>query len=393
MAATHYHFGWSPSKPDKNDEKKLYKVPAHVTLPQAVDLDTPSPGPVFDPPGQWNQGAEGSCGPNTLSELMVFVMHKEGLPPVIPSRQSLYYNTRAMMGTTSSDSGVDNRTMFAALEKYGWCLEQPVSPGDPYWPYDVSNMTTKPPQACYDWAKKNIASIKDEVVSQDPNVMRGALAAGKPFVFGFTVYNSMLSAQVEQTGMVPMPTVLDQVAGGHDVLFVGYDDSRQLYKFKNHWWKLDGTPWGMNGYGYIPYDYAHDPNLSGDFRTATQVAPPAPPPGPAPTPTPIPAPSPDPNPTALQQQLDAIFAAIEESIHNATIVAVLKWINSLVDTWCQEKGAVAATSVSTLQTVVDQIFLDIEKSLKGKPAEIAMMKLANRFIDQWLKKNNLLPAP
>jgi hypothetical protein len=389
---THYRFGWRPSPPDQNDLKKLYKVP-NITLPQAVDLDTPSPGPVFDPPGEWNQGALGSCGPNALSELMVYVMHKEGLPPVIPSRLFLYYNTRALMGTTSSDSGVDNRTMFAALEKYGWCLEDSVTAGDAFWPYDVSQFTTKPPQACYDQAAKYVGSIKDEVVAQDPNIMRGAVAAGKPWILGFTVYQSMLMAIVEQTGMVPMPQPGEQVMGGHDVLVVGYNDNTQLYKFKNPWWKLDGTPWGINGYGFMPYAYAHDPNLASDFRTATQVAPPPVPPGPAPTPTPAPVPTPDPTPSPLQKQVDAIFVAVETMIHNATVVAVIKWIQSLADAWLAQQNLLAATSVSALQTVIDGMFKDLEASLKGKPGEVMMLKLVNKLVDQYLKAHNMLPTP
>jgi hypothetical protein len=388
---THYKFGWRPSKPDINDEKKLYKVP-NITLPDSVDLDNPSPGPVFDPPGEWNQGALGSCGPNTLSELMVYVMHKEGLPPVIPSRLFLYYNTRALMGTTSSDSGVDNRTMFAALERYGWCLEEPIN-GSPFWPYDVSQFTTKPPQACYDAAAKYVQSIKDEVVSQDLPTMQGCLANSKPFVFGFTVYQSMLTAQVEATGNVPMPQPGEQVMGGHDILFVGYDNSRQVFKFKNHWLKLDGTPWGKNGYGTIPYAYALNPNLASDFRTATQVAPPPVPPGPAPTPTPLPPPTPDPNPSALQKQIDAIFLAVETSIHNATIVAVLKWINSLADAWLMTQNLLTATSVSALQTIIDSMFKDLEASLKGKPGEVMMLKLVNKMIDTYLKQHQMLPTP
>ena len=35
--------------------------------------------------------------------------------------------------------------------------------------------------------------------------LKGCLASGYPFVFGFTVYESFESQQVAQTGIVPMP--------------------------------------------------------------------------------------------------------------------------------------------------------------------------------------------
>ena len=48
-----------------------------------------------------------------------------------------------------------------------------------------------------------------------------------------------------------------QAIGGHAILFVGYDDSKSLFKFKNSW----GTSWGHNGYGYLPYKYFTSGNV------------------------------------------------------------------------------------------------------------------------------------
>ncbi len=65
--------------------------------------------------------------------------------------------------------------------------------------------------------------------------MKGCLASGYPFVFGFTVYESFESDQVAQTGHVPMPQAGEQVVGGHAVLAVGYDDSNQWFIVRNSW--------------------------------------------------------------------------------------------------------------------------------------------------------------
>ena len=65
--------------------------------------------------------------------------------------------------------------------------------------------------------------------------MKGCLASGYPFVFGFTVYDSFESQQVAKTGVVPMPAAGESVLGGHAVMAVGYDDSQQRFIVRNSW--------------------------------------------------------------------------------------------------------------------------------------------------------------
>ena len=81
--------------------------------------------------------------------------------------------------------------------------------------------------------------------------MKQCLAAGFPFVFGFTVYESFESSQVAQTGQVPMPGPDEKQLGGHAVCCVGYDDVNRLFLVRNSW----GADWGMNGYFQISYDF------------------------------------------------------------------------------------------------------------------------------------------
>ena len=55
-------------------------------------------------------------------------------------------------------------------------------------------------------------------------------------------------------GIVPYPANPNDIYGGHAILAVGYDDAKQLIKFKNSW----GATWGESGYGYLPYSYIND---------------------------------------------------------------------------------------------------------------------------------------
>ncbi len=98
--------------------------------------------------------------------------------------------------------------------------------------------------------------------------MKGCLASGYPFVFGFTVYESFESEDVAKTGVVPMPAHTEKVLGGHAVTAVGYDDAQQRFIVRNSW----GTDWGMKGYFTMPYAYLTDSNLADDFWTVRLIS-------------------------------------------------------------------------------------------------------------------------
>jgi C1A family cysteine protease len=91
--------------------------------------------------------------------------------------------------------------------------------------------------------------------------MLGCLASGYIFLVGFTVYQSFESNDVALTGVVPMPQIGESVLGGHCVEIVGYSILTRMFIFKNSW----GVNWGDKGYGYMPFAYLQDPNLSSDF--------------------------------------------------------------------------------------------------------------------------------
>jgi C1A family cysteine protease len=103
-----------------------------------------------------------------------------------------------------------------------------------------------------------------QVLSQ----LKGCIADGYPFVFGFTVYDSFESPEVAKTGIVPMPSAKDTAIGGHAVLAVGYDDKEERFIVRNSW----GPGWGMKGYFTIPYSYVTNSNLADDLWTIRMVA-------------------------------------------------------------------------------------------------------------------------
>lgn len=267
-----YGMGWRPSLPDRRD--KLYTVPRSVlqSLPPAADLQV-NMGRVL------NQESLGRCGPTSAASLVMFDKIVQGLPVTDMSCLFTYWFTRYLMNTVNSDSGVDNRTMLRAMNQFGECDESLCRDNN-------ATFTVKPSAAAIAAAAKN--KITDYAsVAQTSQQMKGCLASGKPFLFGFTVYESFESPAVEQTGIVPLPKPGESVLGGHDVCICGYDDAKGRFKFKNSW----SDQWGAGGYGWFPYEYCLSADLSGDFWVINTIPGgviPKPTPTPTPTPTPVP---------------------------------------------------------------------------------------------------------
>jgi C1A family cysteine protease len=189
-----------------------------------------------------------------------FDQMKEKEHVFMPSRLFIYYNERAMEGTVSEDSGAQTRDGIKSVAQQGDCPET-------LWPYDVTKFAVKPPAQCYQQALK-LKAVQYQRLSQTLNQLKGCLASGYPFVFGFTVYSSFESQQVAQTGHAPMPSPAEASIGGHAVMAVGYDDSQNWFIVRNSW----GVGWGMQGYFTLPYAYLLEQNLASDFWTIRIVS-------------------------------------------------------------------------------------------------------------------------
>jgi len=246
-------YGWRPDAPDGRD--LLYSAPAEtvVKLPARVSLRAKCP-PVY------NQGQLGSCTANAIGGALEFDQMKQGRKGFTPSRLFIYYNERLIEGTIRSDNGAEIRDGIKSVAKQGACRE------DPTWPYDIDRFADEPPKAAYTDADKHQA-IRYLRVNQTLNQLKGCLAAGYPFVFGFSVYSSFESSDVAQTGHVPMPRAGEKNLGGHAVLAVGYEENNQRFIVRNSW----GRGWGMSGYFTMPYPYLLQSSLSRDFWTIRRV--------------------------------------------------------------------------------------------------------------------------
>jgi C1A family cysteine protease len=245
-------YGWVPDLPDGRD--LLYAAPpkALAKLPAKVDLRSKCPS-VYD------QGQLGSCTANAIGAAFEFDQMKQRRKAFTPSRLFIYYNERAIEGTVDSDSGAQIRDGVKSVAKQGVCNEAT-------WPYEIDEFRKKPARSCYAEGRKNQA-IQYLRLTQTLGQLKGCLAEGFPFVFGFAVYESFESAEVAKTGHAPMPKANEGMLGGHAVMAVGYDEAKQWFIVRNSW----GTGWGMRGYFTLPYPYLLQGSLSSDFWTIRRV--------------------------------------------------------------------------------------------------------------------------
>jgi C1A family cysteine protease len=250
---------WHPSVADHRT-LKYTAVKRQTLIPASVDLRKLCP-PVYD------QGDIGSCSGNALAGALEF-LENMALASQMPvgeapeefsstftpvSRLFIYWNERAIEGTTSHDAGATSlRDGCDALFQKGVCRETT-------WPYSDSLLLVCPHSEAYGeaWHHKLDAYYQLDTL----NDMRNCLALGYPFTLGIPVYDSFMSDEVAQTGQIPMPGPTESLQGGHAVLIVGYDDRDQTFLLRNSW----GTDWGMQGYAKIPYAYVT--MLGDDFFT------------------------------------------------------------------------------------------------------------------------------
>ncbi len=258
-------YGWSPDLPDQRDH--LYSAPLLKLGPLPAKADLRKQCPAV-----YNQGQIGSCTANAIAAAIEFDRLKQKLTDFVPSRLFIYFNERNMEHTVATDSGAQIRDGVKSVNQLGVCPEPewpyiatPADPNTNVWPPGAKPAQQPTPNCYQDALKHQVVSY--ERVNPDLAQMKGCLAAGYPFVFGFTVYDAFESAAVAKTGVLNLPASTEQVVGGHAVLAVGYDDAAQRFIVRNSW----GAQWGQAGYFTIPYAYLITGNLADDFWTIRMV--------------------------------------------------------------------------------------------------------------------------
>lgn len=218
-------------------------------LPSKVDLRA-GQGPVY------SQGALGSCTAFAVTKGLREHMQRKNGERVLPlSALFGYYETRRLAGhNVFKDTGGTIVESMQALHVSG-------SAPEALWPYEISKFHIMPTVDSYMAAQEfKVKAIAQLAGLEDT---KAALARGESVAFGFVSVGKIMSP--DANGVMPMPQAGDPIHGGHAMLAVGYDDTRQQLIVRNSW----GDQWGLGGYAYMPYAFFTTTPHAMDFWTAS----------------------------------------------------------------------------------------------------------------------------
>lgn len=214
---------------------------APITLPSAVDntLSFPTPG---------SQGNQGSCVAWAVGYAL-----KSGAEIVKRgwSRTSTAHHFSPAYIYNQRLSGCDTgMTISSALNK---TVNQGICSLN-YFPYDDSDYNTNPTDLQEAAAAMYEGGAWYKLI--DIYSMKQCIANNNGVVIGVKVYSDL--DRLSETNQIYDDTS-GSSRGAHAICLIGYDDSKNAFKFINSW----GTDWGIDGYGWISYDLVNSSDVNG----------------------------------------------------------------------------------------------------------------------------------
>ena len=246
-------FGWVRDLPDIRDKKLSFKRHNYVQIKSKVDL-RPQFCKIYE------QGNINSAVALSIGSVLNFDANEQNMGSFDPSVLFIYFNERNLSSfeNYNIDYGSSIRNTLKTINKIGVCSNN-------YWPYDINYFKTQPYKKCYEEAKE-YSNIKYKRLNNGSlRDLKTCLSMGRPFVFGFSVYESFKNPLIwnPKIDSMPIPNPnKERLIGGHVCVAVGYSDKRKSFIIRNSW----GKDWGLDGHFFMPYKFIVS-NQCDDFWT------------------------------------------------------------------------------------------------------------------------------
>lgn len=218
-----------------------------TALPEVVDLRQWC-GPVKD------QGDLGSCTGHAFSSAIEWIFRKYLNKQPVLSPLYLYAKELIADGDFPNDDGSTGVTGCNVSIASG-CCEDSL--------YPDASQTIEQPTAEMDAnaAQYRMGAYHGLTGSQVALSILGDPTPW-PVEIGFDVYSSFESNEVATTGVMPIPAAGEQLLGGHEPVFMGYDigaaptlrpaNCPPAFLVQNSW----GIEWGLKGFFWMPLSIA-----------------------------------------------------------------------------------------------------------------------------------------
>lgn len=193
-----------------------------------------------------NQNPTNSCVGMAIRQAFYIAEYAAtGSPPEPTSGLGHYFNARAQHGVEDVDAGTWMRAGMTGLKYFGPLREK-------HWPFDASQVNTRPPWRAYKAAFKargphayyRIDAYGDErltAIRRCIAAQKGAVILGTKVTEAFTVDVGPDTEDVPASGAT--------IVGGHALCVVGYEPGRFL--LANSW----GTSYRLNGLIWVTEEY------------------------------------------------------------------------------------------------------------------------------------------
>lgn len=202
-------------------------------------------------PPAYDQGTQGSCSAQAIAHVILTTSGQCGYGKAFPadfepSREYLYRKELMLEspGKPLSDLGADPADGCRIIATTGVCAERLM-------PYsDVASL--EPPSAeCDADAKNHIFPMFANVSNNgDPyRTIQTCIDRREPLCMSFLVFQSLMTADVTNTGKMPIPSERDFAigpVGGHAVMICGYTPTD--IEILNSW----SPTWGDGGFFHMP---------------------------------------------------------------------------------------------------------------------------------------------